>query len=55
MLKPYDYCALVPIVEGAGGKISDWSGKPLDLNSDGKIIATGDATLHQAVIDILLS
>jgi len=23
-LKPYDYMALVPVVEGAGGVITDW-------------------------------
>ena len=27
--QPYDYLALVPMVEGAGGMISDWQGKPL--------------------------
>ncbi|KAJ9530813.1 hypothetical protein QJQ45_028700 [Haematococcus lacustris] len=28
-LKPYDYMALVPIVQGAGGVITDWRGGPL--------------------------
>ena len=28
-LKPYDYMALVPIVLGAGGKMTDWEGEPL--------------------------
>ena len=28
-MKPHDFQALVPVVEGAGGKISDWSGRPL--------------------------
>ena len=28
-LKYYDFCALIPIIEGAGGIISDWSGNPL--------------------------
>lgn len=28
-MKPYDYLALVPIVEGAGGVITDWEGDPL--------------------------
>ena len=23
-LKPYDFCAMVPIVEGAGGVATDW-------------------------------
>ena len=41
-LKPYDYCALVPVIEGAGGVITDWHGKALDLNSDGRVIACGD-------------
>ena len=25
-LKPYDFCALAPVVEGAGGVITDWNG-----------------------------
>ena len=25
----YDYCALVPVVEGAGGVISTWTGEPM--------------------------
>ena len=28
-LKLYDYAALVPVVEGAGGVMTDWSGAPL--------------------------
>lgn len=28
-LKPYDYCALVPVIEGAGGRCTDWQGAPL--------------------------
>lgn len=27
--QPYDYLALVPVVEGAGGKITNWSGESL--------------------------
>lgn len=45
-LKPYDYCSLVPIIEGAGGKITDWQGNKLGLDSDGRVIAAGDAALH---------
>jgi inositol-phosphate phosphatase/L-galactose 1-phosphate phosphatase/histidinol-phosphatase len=47
-LKPYDYCALVPVIEGAGGVITDWQGRALDLNSDGRVVAAGDATLAAA-------
>ncbi len=38
----YDYAALVPIVEGAGGTMSDWQGNPLDADSDGTVLALGD-------------
>ena len=44
-LKPYDYCALVPVIAGAGGATSDWEGRPLDLSSDGRVIASGDPQL----------
>ncbi len=47
-LKPYDYCALVPVIEGAGGIISDWHGRALELGSDGRVIAAGDPTLAPA-------
>jgi len=52
-LKPYDYCALVPIIEGAGGKISDWSGKPLSMTSDGTILAAGNTDLHTEALKLL--
>ncbi|HYL49643.1 MAG TPA: histidinol-phosphatase [Stellaceae bacterium] len=47
-LKPYDYCALVPVIEGAGGEMSDWTGEVLTLRSDGRVIAAGDPALAVA-------
>jgi inositol-phosphate phosphatase / L-galactose 1-phosphate phosphatase / histidinol-phosphatase len=47
-LKPYDYCALVPVIEGAGGLVTDWQGGALDLRSDGRVVAAGDTTLAAA-------
>jgi inositol-phosphate phosphatase/L-galactose 1-phosphate phosphatase/histidinol-phosphatase len=44
-LKPYDYCALVPVIDGAGGEITDWRGRPLGLHSDGRVVAAGDPAL----------
>lgn len=52
-LKPYDFAALVPVVEGAGGMMCDWNGKPLTLQSNGKVIALGDATLKDSILKIL--
>ena len=52
-LQPYDYCALVPVVEGAGGVMTDWEGKALGLESDGRVVAAGTPALHGAALAIL--
>ena len=52
-LKPYDYCALAPVIEGAGGTMTDWAGKPLDLASDGRVIASGDQALARKARRVL--
>ena len=48
-LQPYDWAALVPVIQGAGGIITDWSGAPLRLGTDGNVIAAGDARVHAAM------
>jgi inositol-phosphate phosphatase/L-galactose 1-phosphate phosphatase/histidinol-phosphatase len=54
-LSPYDYCALVPVIEAAGGVLTDWAGQPLGLHSDGRVVASGDAQLHAQVVNLLYS
>jgi inositol-phosphate phosphatase/L-galactose 1-phosphate phosphatase/histidinol-phosphatase len=54
-LKPYDFCALVPVIEGAGGTITDWRGAPIDLAADGRILAAGDRRVHEAALEMLNS
>ncbi len=49
-LKLYDYAALVPVVEGAGGTMSDWQGHPLDAGSDGRVLALGDPARLEDVL-----
>ncbi len=49
-LKPWDWAALVPIVEGAGGRMTDWTGAPLTLESRGRVLAVGDPALLQPAI-----
>lgn len=44
-LKPYDILALVPIVQGAGGKITGWDGAPITLAHSDSAIAVGDPHL----------
>ncbi|VAW13616.1 Histidinol-phosphatase [alternative form] [hydrothermal vent metagenome] len=50
-LKPFDIAALVPIVEGAGGVVSQWSGGPAQLG--GRIVAAATPSLHAEAIDRL--
>ncbi|WP_372616795.1 histidinol-phosphatase [Falsiroseomonas sp.] len=52
-MKPWDWAALVPVVEGAGGRCTDWAGKPLRLDGDGTILAVGDPALLPRVSKIL--
>jgi len=53
----YDYCALVPVVEGAGGKMTDWYGRRLTLEnherSKGRVVACANEGLHKEAIAIL--
>lgn len=52
-LKPYDFLALVPVIRGAGGIVTDWDGRALDLDSDGRVCAAGDARLHTQALEVL--
>ncbi len=52
-LKYYDVTALVPVVEGAGGIITDWKGQPLREGWDGLVVAAATKELHQAALEIL--
>jgi myo-inositol-1(or 4)-monophosphatase len=48
---PWDIAALIPLVEGAGGVISNWTGGPCN---DGKqILAAGSAALHAEAMRLL--
>ncbi len=44
-LKVWDWAALAPIVEGAGGSLTDWDGHPLRPDGDGRVLALGDPGL----------
>lgn len=52
-LQVYDFAALVPVVTGAGGIMADWSGAPLTLASDGRVVAAGDTRLLAGALDHL--
>ncbi len=52
-MKIWDWAALVPVIEGAGGRITDWAGGTLTPDSDGHILAVGDAALIDPAISHL--
>ena len=52
-LKLHDFAALVPVVEGAGGTMCDWSGEPINADSEGDVIALGDPARLEDVISTL--
>jgi histidinol phosphatase-like enzyme (inositol monophosphatase family) len=52
-LKSFDFMALVPVIEGAGGAICDWEGQPLTPHSDGRVVAAANETLLRQALAIL--
>ena len=65
-LKPYDYMALVPIIKGAGGVITDWNDRELVWVPDGgandnagftayagEVLAAGDRACHAQALKAL--
>jgi histidinol phosphatase-like enzyme (inositol monophosphatase family) len=49
---PHDFLPLVPVVEGAGGRITDWEGRALGLavGTKGRVLASGDPALHEQAL-----
>ncbi len=52
-LQLYDFAALVPVVEGAGGRMCDWQGDPLTAASSGQVLAVGDPARVDDVLEAL--
>ena len=52
-LDPFDIAALVPVVEAAGGCITDWQGNALTIESKGEIVATSGPRLHDSALEVL--
>lgn len=50
-LKPCDVRALIPVVEGAGGKVTDWQGG--SAINGGAVVAVGNPALLPELYDIL--
>ncbi len=52
-LKVFDFAALIPIIEMAGGVVSDWQGNELELKSNAKMLACGSKEIQQKILEII--
>jgi myo-inositol-1(or 4)-monophosphatase len=50
-LKPFDIVPLIPIIERAGGIVTNWEGG--DARAGGRILAAGDRRVHEAAMKVL--
>ena len=52
-MKVWDWGPLVPVIQGAGGSVTDWDGRTLRPDGDGRVLAVGDSALLQSVLAAL--
>ena len=52
-LQPYDYLALMVVIQEAGGVITDWEGAPLTLQSDGRVLSAATPQLHAQLLTLV--
>lgn len=52
-LDTHDYLPLIPVIEGAGGIITDWEGGALTPESIGRVLAAGDPRVHAEALKLL--
>ena len=52
-LKVHDYMALVNVIEGAGGKITDKYGNKITTDSQGSLVASANEELHSRLISLI--
>jgi myo-inositol-1(or 4)-monophosphatase len=52
-MRLWDWAALVPVIEGAGGRVTDWQGNMLHPGSQGDVLAIGNPGLLAAAVALL--
>lgn len=51
--KVYDFASFRPIIEGAGGVITDWQGHPLTTRSGPQVLAAGCRERHAEALELI--
>ena len=54
-LASHDIMALVPVIEAAGGVITDWDGAPVRLGTTTSVLAAANQPLHEAALDVFVT
>ena len=49
----HDVLAVAAVIEAAGGMVTDWDGKTIDLSWRGRVVAAGDHRRHREVLALL--
>lgn len=52
-LKKHDFCALIPVIKGAGAVVTDWQGNEVTTQSDGRLIVAGDPRVHAQILKLV--
>ena len=52
-LKVHDYMALVNVIEGAGGEITDKFGNEITTESQGSLVVSANEELHSKLISVI--
>jgi inositol-phosphate phosphatase/L-galactose 1-phosphate phosphatase/histidinol-phosphatase len=52
-LKLWDFAPFRPIIEGAGGVITDWEGQPITRETGKRIMAAGDPARHRDMLRLV--
>lgn len=52
-LKFHDVAALIPIIQGAGGEISDWQGNSITPSFNGECLCAANERLHKLALAVI--
>lgn len=52
-MKIWDWAPLSVVIEGAGGRVTDWNGEPLREDGDGRVLSVGDPRLLAQAVALL--
>jgi len=52
-MKIWDWAPLSVVIEGAGGRVTDWTGHPLRGDGDGRVLSVGDPRLLDQAVALL--